>query len=517
MKKIFTIAILAFSINAFSQQWTTKTPMPEAIQTSGVAVINNIIYVIGGSNEITPLNKVYAYDPSNDLWSIKSPMTVSRTELAVAAVNGKIYAIGGYGGYADPIAVNNVEEYDPISDTWTTKTPMPSSRSTISCGVIENKIYVVGGWPGGLTTLEEYNPATNVWVTKTPLPFGIMSTNACQVINNKLYFIGGKNSVGNVTTTNQSYDPLTDTWNTNAALPQERWNGSTALINGEIHYFGGTNMGTSYTPNFNNHFIYNSSSDTWSNALSMPNKRVSQVSATVNNKTYIIGGMDSSGVILNLNEEYSVCSSNSAITPSNSQLQIGNIASFFASTSDFTPSYLWQSDFGQGYVTLNNYGNYSGVNTSNLNIANVQLQNHNQPFRLVTTSGECIDTSDIAYISIIDTCINNISDTTFITVTDTLIININITSINPLDNSNTIKVFPNPANDHITIDYGNFATMNGYQLRIENSLGQELFQTNITQQTDYLSLSSWGGNGLYFVHIIDVQGNTIDIRKIVLQ
>jgi hypothetical protein len=104
-----------------------------------------------------------------------------------------------------------------------------------------------------------------------------------------------------------------------------------------------------------------------------------------------------------------------------------------------------------------------------------------------------------------------------ITVTDTLLINMGVTGFNPVAYNNTIKIFPNPANDHITIDYGNYSTMNGYQLKIENSLGQQLFQTNITQQTDYLSLNNWGGNGLYFVHIIDAQGNTIDIRKIVLQ
>jgi hypothetical protein len=104
-----------------------------------------------------------------------------------------------------------------------------------------------------------------------------------------------------------------------------------------------------------------------------------------------------------------------------------------------------------------------------------------------------------------------------ITVTDTLLINMGITGFNPVTYNNTIKIYPNPANDHITIDYGNYSTMNGYQLKIENSLGQQLFQTNITQQTDYLSLNNWGGNGLYFVHIIDAQGNTIDIRKIVLQ
>jgi hypothetical protein len=104
-----------------------------------------------------------------------------------------------------------------------------------------------------------------------------------------------------------------------------------------------------------------------------------------------------------------------------------------------------------------------------------------------------------------------------ITVTDTLLINMGITGFNPVTYNNTIKIFPNPSSSHITIDYGNFATLNGYQLKIENSLGQQLFQTNITQQTDYISLNNWGGNGLYFVHIIDAQGNTIDIKKIVLQ
>jgi len=104
-----------------------------------------------------------------------------------------------------------------------------------------------------------------------------------------------------------------------------------------------------------------------------------------------------------------------------------------------------------------------------------------------------------------------------ITVTDTLLINMGIVSYNPITYDNTIKIFPNPSNDHITINYGNFASMNGYQLKIINSLSQQVYQTNITQQSDYLNLTTWGGNGLYFVQIIDPLGNIIDIRKIVLQ
>jgi hypothetical protein len=198
-------------------------------------------------------------------------------------------------------------------------------------------------------------------------------------------------------------------------------------------------------------------------------------------------------------------------------LTTGSNATFTATTLDPNPSYVWQSDFGQGYVALNDFGNYLGTNTNTLSISNVQLANHNEPIRVISTSGECIDTSEVATVSILDTCITLINDTTFITVTDTLLINTLITGINPPNNSNTIKVYPNPTNDHITIEYGDFEIMNGYQLRIENSLGQEVFQTSINQESDYLNLNTWGGNGLYFVHIVDPQGNTIDIRKIVLQ
>jgi hypothetical protein len=211
------------------------------------------------------------------------------------------------------------------------------------------------------------------------------------------------------------------------------------------------------------------------------------------------------------------CSSNTSISPQTNSLHTGSSALFTATTTDSNPSYVWQSNLGQGFQNLNNIGNYSGTNTASLSIVNVQLSEHNQPIRVISTSGECVDTSDIVSISITDTCINFINDTTFTTVTDTLIISTLITGINSTSNTNTIKVFPNPANNHITIDYGNFAIMNGYQLIIENSLGQQVFQTFISLQSDYLSLNTWGGNGLYFVHIIDTQGNTIDIRKIVLQ
>jgi hypothetical protein len=210
------------------------------------------------------------------------------------------------------------------------------------------------------------------------------------------------------------------------------------------------------------------------------------------------------------------CTNDLTISPSVNSLQTGNTANFTATTSDANATFVWQSDFGQGFVTLNDYGNYSGTNTNVLSISNVQLANHNQPIRAISSNTNCTDTSNVATIQIADTCITTIYDTLYTTVTDTLIINTTLSLPAP-NNENTILIYPNPASDHITIDNGNYAAMSGYTIKIQNNAGQQVFQSAINQQQFYVDLSTWSGNGLYFVHLIDPQNNTVTVRKIVLQ
>ena len=79
-----------------------------------------------------------------------------------------------------------------------------------------------------------------------------------------------------------------------------------------------------------------------------------------------------------------------------------------------------------------------------------------------------------------------------------------------------VKVYPNPASTHFTLDYGNYQSMKGYTLRIINTLGQTIYNTSIVQQTYSIDLSNWKGNGIYFVQLIDSENNTIDNKKIVI-
>jgi hypothetical protein len=110
---------------------------------------------------------------------------------------------------------------------------------------------------------------------------------------------------------------------------------------------------------------------------------------------------------------------------------------------------------------------------------------------------------------------------TSITVTDTLLIHTGITSYNPVAYGNTLKVWPNPGNTAITLDAGNLALMQGWKIRISNAQGAQIYPATgqsglISQQQQTLSMNGWGGNGLYFLYLIDPQNNIQEVKKIVL-
>ena len=80
-----------------------------------------------------------------------------------------------------------------------------------------------------------------------------------------------------------------------------------------------------------------------------------------------------------------------------------------------------------------------------------------------------------------------------------------------------IRIYPNPASTYLNFDYGRLKVINDYNLVIKNILGQQVFHKVITSQTDNLNSSNWGGNGIYFAQVVDLQGNTINLGKIILQ
>jgi hypothetical protein len=174
-----------------------------------------------------------------------------------------------------------------------------------------------------------------------------------------------------------------------------------------------------------------------------------------------------------------------------------------------------------GYInyTLTNGGDviihdWYYENTFNVPIvANSQLQ---YPYDGNCIHYDTVTVQDTIVTQVFDTITTQIFDTVLVSVTDTLIINTALNLPAP-NNCNVIKVYPNPASDHVTIDNGNYTMMSGYTIKIENSAGQQVFTSLVNQAQFYIDISNWTGNGMYYIHLIDPQNNTVTIRKIVVQ
>ncbi len=103
-----------------------------------------------------------------------------------------------------------------------------------------------------------------------------------------------------------------------------------------------------------------------------------------------------------------------------------------------------------------------------------------------------------------------------VTVTDTLIINTTVTGYNPVTYANELRVFPNPAKTQVTFEAGT-GGLNGYTIKVINTLSQTVFNQIISTATYTVALSTWTGAGTYFVQLYDTHSNLIDVRKIILQ
>ena len=100
--------------------------------------------------QITMEGKVDSGEWSGGFTSMPTP----RERHAVAVVDGMIYAMGGSDGSG---RLSVVERYDPGSDSWTTVSSMPNARQT-SAATIGSDVYAIGGYDGSgrVSTVERF-------------------------------------------------------------------------------------------------------------------------------------------------------------------------------------------------------------------------------------------------------------------------------------------------------------------------------------------------------------------------
>lgn len=66
------------------------------------------------------------YDPEKDQWQLVAPMLTRRIGVGVAVINRLLYAVGGYDGAN---RLSSCECYNPERDEWKTMASMKTLRS----------------------------------------------------------------------------------------------------------------------------------------------------------------------------------------------------------------------------------------------------------------------------------------------------------------------------------------------------------------------------------------------------
>jgi hypothetical protein len=92
----------------------------------GCAVIDGLIYAVGGacgSQHHSSVERYYAYD---NRWESVAPMIMQRMGLGCVVVNRLLYAVGGFDGVN---RLNQVECYNPDINVWQMVAPMQVPRS----------------------------------------------------------------------------------------------------------------------------------------------------------------------------------------------------------------------------------------------------------------------------------------------------------------------------------------------------------------------------------------------------
>uniref|UniRef100_A0A8C3QRM1 Kelch like family member 18 n=1 Tax=Cyanoderma ruficeps TaxID=181631 RepID=A0A8C3QRM1_9PASS len=253
--------------------------------------IAGLIYAVGGLNSAAnfyagdSLNVVEAFDPIANRWEKCQPMGTARSRVGVAVLNGLLYAIGGYDGQ---LRLSTVEVYNPDTDSWSKVESMNSKRSAMGTVVLDGQIYVCGGYDGNssLNSVESYSPETNKWTAVTPMSSN-RSAAGVTVFEGRIYVSGGHDGL-QIFNSVEYYNPHTSSWHPVPPMLNKRCRHGAAALGSRMFVCGGYD-GSGFLSAAE---VYGSMADQWYLIVPM-NTRRSRVSLVANcGRLYAVGGYD---------------------------------------------------------------------------------------------------------------------------------------------------------------------------------------------------------------------------------
>jgi RHS repeat-associated protein len=183
--------------------------MPKKLSSFEAAELDGNIYIVGGKEKIDGLSywtkDVYAYNIQTETWTQKASLPAYYKAFALVSAYGKLYLISGYkntSSYDYGAISTQVLSYDPLTDTWKDCfAPIP--RTTSNAAVLNGIIYAVCNNGAAYA----FDPLKNKWSSIQPFSQSSIEINCVQPLGDYIYALGHESE-----TKVFQYSPATDTW-----------------------------------------------------------------------------------------------------------------------------------------------------------------------------------------------------------------------------------------------------------------------------------------------------------------
>lgn len=179
-----------FNIRSYEVTLGSANPVPR--RNSRAVLLDNHIYVLGGSAQVgqnrqgsasTPLN--VAYDIESDKWKRMADMPTAKSTAPIMR-DGLLYVAGGFNHAVD---LDVFEQFNPVTNQWVSLAAMPRPVSAHSAVYAQNKLFLFGDYKR-LDSVLMYDFTDQKWSEPT-FEFQGSRHNTTVVIGGVLYVIGG--------------------------------------------------------------------------------------------------------------------------------------------------------------------------------------------------------------------------------------------------------------------------------------------------------------------------------------
>jgi hypothetical protein len=185
-------------------------------------------------------------------------------------------------------------------------------------------------------------------------------------------------------------------------------------------------------------------------------------------------------------------------------------------------AFVSDGDYGTGKLYIDGefvfdvtLGDNNDNQTVDIKIGGDKVQNYyTGSIDDVRVYSRALTPSELTYLRYEYPCVNTIN--IFKTVTDELVIDVTIPTTAQNVTTNTLRIYPNPAKDILTINTGSFDTMTGFSIEIYNPSGSRIYQSALNVSNQQINIAGWA-TGLYLVKIIDPAKEVVDTRKITVR